>query len=289
MACPEQKVRVALDMEKMSLMNITIDLVMNAVVSNNANIPGGAIKISDKSFGIKTSGAYQNLEEIKNTVVNSYEGRIIYLKNIANVNFEYEDDNYLARVNGKKAIFITVNQKEGRNIFETKEQIDKVLAKFESGLDKDIQVAAVFEQSVDVFDRVNGFLTNMLQGGNLGLFMLVFGLAMIFIISPILTYFYGKRWYCSWVCGCGGLAETAGDSFRHLSISTQKAWKIERWLIHSVLVFSFVTTIAVIFTFLSNNPELSFITKNQFIYVIVGFLIVFTGALYLFKRIFKAF
>jgi hypothetical protein len=45
-----------------------------------------------------------------------------------------------------------------------------------------------------------------------------------------------------------GLAETAGDPFRHLSDSTQKSWKIERW-IHSVLVFSFVTTIAVIFTF----------------------------------------
>jgi polyferredoxin len=38
------------------------------------------------------------------------------------------------------------------------------------------------------------------------MFMLFFGIAMIFIISPILTYFYGKRWYCSWVCGCGGLA-----------------------------------------------------------------------------------
>jgi len=127
-------------------------------------------------------------------------------------------------------------------------------------------------------------LKGLLNGGNLGMFMLVFGIAMIFIISPILTYFYGKRWYCSWVCGCGGLAETAGDSFRHLSNSTQKVWKIERWMIHSVLVFSFVMTIAVIFTFLSNNPEMSFITKDQFIYGIVAFLVVFTGALYLFKR-----
>lgn len=127
-------------------------------------------------------------------------------------------------------------------------------------------------------------LTNMLQGGNLGLFMLIFGVAMIFVISPILTYFYGKRWYCSWVCGCGGLAETAGDSFRHLSNSSLKVWKIERWMIHLVLVFSFVMTIAVIFTFLSNNPDMSFITKEQFTYGIVAFLILFTGALYIFKR-----
>ncbi|WP_026976295.1 4Fe-4S binding protein [Flavobacterium tegetincola] len=127
-------------------------------------------------------------------------------------------------------------------------------------------------------------LTNMLNGGNLGMFMLVFGIAMIFIISPILTYLYGKRWYCSWVCGCGGLAETAGDSYRHLSNKSDTAWKIERWMIHLVLVFSFVMTIAVVFTFLSNNPEMSFITKDHFIWGIVGFLTVFTGALYVFKR-----
>jgi polyferredoxin len=127
-------------------------------------------------------------------------------------------------------------------------------------------------------------LKGLINGGSLGLFMLVFGIAMIFIISPILTYYYGKRWYCSWVCGCGGLAETAGDSFRQLSSKKQSAWKFERWLIHSVLVFSFVTTIAVIFTFLTNDPQLSIITRNQFIYGIVIFLILFTAVLYIFKR-----
>ena len=194
-ASPEQKVRVALDMEKMALMNITIEQVMNAVISNNANIPGGAIKISDKSFGIKTSGSYQNLEEIKNTVVNSYEGRIIYLKNIAEVNFEYEDDKYLARVNGEKAIFVTVNQKEGRNIFDTKAKIDKVLDKFKASLDKDIQLTTVFDQSVDVYERVNGFLSNMLQGiilvGAIILLALGFRSALIVMISIPLSVMIG--------------------------------------------------------------------------------------------------
>ena len=55
-------------------------------------------------------------------------------------------------------------------------------------------------------------------------------------------------------------------------------------MIHSVLVFSFVMTIAVLFTFLSDNPEISFITKDHFIWGIVSFLAVFTGALYIFKR-----
>lgn len=77
---------------------------------------------------------------------------------------------------------------------------------------------------------------------SLGIFMLLWGIIMFFIATPILTYYFGKRWYCSWVCGCGALAETAGDPYRQLSDKSLKAWKIERWMIHSVLVFVVLTT-----------------------------------------------
>ncbi len=111
-------------------------------------------------------------------------------------------------------------------------------------------------------------LTTLLGAGNVGLFMLLFGLAMVFIISPTLTYFYGKRWYCSWVCGCGGLAETAGDPFRHLSDKSLKAWKIERWMIHGVLVFVTLMTVAVIYSYYTGDRNV-LITKPIAIGLIV--------------------
>jgi len=70
--------------------------------------------------------------------------------------------------------------------------------------------------------RVDQFI----NAQTIGLFFLILGVFMVFVVSPWLTYKYGKRWYCSWVCGCGGLAETAGDSFRHLSDKGMKAWKL---------------------------------------------------------------
>ena len=72
--------------------------------------------------------------------------------------------------------------------------------------------------------------------GNIGMVMVLWAAGATLIATPALTYFFGKRWYCSWVCGCGGLAETLGDPWRQLSDKGTKAWKIERWLIHSVLL-----------------------------------------------------
>ena len=95
-------------------------------------------------------------------------------------------------------------------------------------------------------------LDQLLSSGAIGLFMLVWGIALFAIGVPVFTYFFGKRWYCSWVCGCGGLAETAGDPFRQLSSKKLKSWKIERWLIHSVLVFAIVMTIVTLINYFSN-------------------------------------
>lgn len=104
------------------------------------------------------------------------------------------------------------------------------------------------------FDAWN--LNSFTSAGFMGWFFLVFGLLMIFVISPTLTYFFGKRWYCSWVCGCGGLAETAGDPFRHLSDKSEKAWKLEQLLIYSILLFVILMTAGVLYTFRTGQPEL---------------------------------
>jgi ferredoxin-type protein NapH len=66
------------------------------------------------------------------------------------------------------------------------------------------------------------------------------------VIAPVLAVIYGKRWYCSWVCGCGGLANTAGDSFRHLSDKSEKAWRFERVSIYATLIITVVTTALVL-------------------------------------------
>ncbi|MFN2261527.1 MAG: 4Fe-4S binding protein [Psychroflexus sp.] len=128
--------------------------------------------------------------------------------------------------------------------------------------------------------RVDDFIS----AGNIGLALLLFGILSIFVITPILTYKYGKRWYCSWVCGCGGLAETAGDSFRHLSDKSTKAWKIERWMVHSVVVFVVMMTTAVIYTYLGYDAEKYWLTKGVFLFSVAGILTLVFAWVMIFKR-----
>ncbi|MBN2745881.1 MAG: efflux RND transporter permease subunit, partial [Bacteroidales bacterium] len=172
-ANPEQEVRVSLDLEKMAQMNITIEQVANAIKSNNANIPGGNINLGEKTFSVKTSGSISDLEQIRNTVVNSYMGRLIYLKNIAQVSFNHEDMRYYARYNladnelndsNEKAVFVIVKQKEGLNVLDITDACKPKIEDFNKTQTSDISVKYVFDQSVGVRGRINSFLGNLLQG-----------------------------------------------------------------------------------------------------------------------------
>lgn len=127
-------------------------------------------------------------------------------------------------------------------------------------------------------------LKNMLNGGLLGKVMLGSGLLLIFFISPYLTYRFGKRWYCSWVCGCGALAETAGDPFRQLSSKKLSVWKLERWSIHLVLVFVFLTTIALLWSFFGSASGKIYLSQSTFATGCVEFLSGLLGSIFFFKR-----
>lgn len=106
-------------------------------------------------------------------------------------------------------------------------------------------------------------LKELTSNGTLGLFMLGWGMALIIIAVPVFVYFFGKRWYCSWVCGCGGLAETLGDPYRQLSNKSVKAWNVERWMIHGVLAFAIVMTAGVIYTYWSGSSWVLFFDSYQ--------------------------
>ena len=118
-----------------------------------------------------------------------------------------------------------------------------------------------------------------LNEGTFGIFLFGWGVLLFAVGVPLFTYFFGKRWYCSWVCGCGGLAETVGDPYRHLSDKSLGAWKIERYLVHGVLAFAVLMTVWVSYTSFTGISELLGISSYD-VRSVYGFSIgfVFAGA-----------
>ena len=175
LAYPEREVRVALNPLKMSEMQVSVDAIEQAIQSNNANIPGGAVKVSGKLYNLKTSGSYDDLEQISNSVVGVHQGKVVYLKDVAAVFFDYADERWQARYNGARSLFITVQQKEGVNIFDIAQPANQLIEAW--SLPESMEIAYVFDQADGISERVSGFINNLLQG------ILLVGLVILLVLG----------------------------------------------------------------------------------------------------------
>jgi multidrug efflux pump subunit AcrB len=156
-AFPQQQVRVSVQLEKLAQYNIPLNKVLGAIQSENVNIPGGSIEMGEKKFNVKTSGNYKSIDEIKNTIVSNVNGKLVYVKDVADVNFNYEEQTYLARLNGKRGVFVTASRKMGTNIFDVEKEIRPVLAQFQKELPANITYKQSFDNAHSVRNRLGGF------------------------------------------------------------------------------------------------------------------------------------
>lgn len=154
-AYPVRELRVEIDLARMAALKLSPSTLINALQSENANIPGGSLDAGGRSFSLKTSGAYASLDEVRDTIVAGSGGQIIRVRDIAQVRWEQGQENYTARFNGRRAVFVTASQKDGQNIFVTREAIEERLKRFEKTLPPRIVLERGFEQAENVANRLD--------------------------------------------------------------------------------------------------------------------------------------
>ena len=151
---PDKMIRVELKIDKMSQMHIPLNAVLGSIQSESVNIPGGSVDAGTQAFNIQTSGSYKNVDEVKNTIVYSVNGKNILLKDIADVTFEFERNVYVTRLNTHRCIFVVAALKPNENITAAQKVYKPAIEKFKSTLPPGIDLIQNFDQAVNVDNRL---------------------------------------------------------------------------------------------------------------------------------------
>ena len=117
-----------------SCVHISLDEVFSAVQNAAQNLPGGHANGGDRRFTVRTSGDYQSLQQIEDTVIRGSQGKFIYLRDIAQISLGETIPTYRAKLNGEKAVFVSVVQRKGSQIFNVMEGIQAQIDKFNSNI-----------------------------------------------------------------------------------------------------------------------------------------------------------
>jgi len=153
-AYPEPEVRVAIDLERMGRAGITLAQVEMAIRGENASIPGGAVDVGLRKYNLKTSGSYDTVEEVAETVVASRGGRIVKLRDVAEVSWSTGEERYTGRFRGTRAIFVTAQAKDRVDVFAVRNGIYERLDRFEALLPDHVRLERGFDQTRNVKHRL---------------------------------------------------------------------------------------------------------------------------------------
>jgi len=154
-AYPLRELRIEVDLRRMAELNLTPGLLVEALQSENSNLPAGTLDLGSRSFTLKTSGSYANLDQVRDTVVASRNGAITRVRDIGEVFWADQPWNYIGRFNGERAVFVTANQKDGFNILKVRDRIATAVADFEERVPGRIRLEWGFDQSRNVAHRLN--------------------------------------------------------------------------------------------------------------------------------------
>lgn len=174
----EREVKVDVDIAKLNHYNVRFDDIISSIMNENKTIPGGTIDVGNSSFMVRVPGEFTEPYLIENIIVKLKDGAPIYVKDLADVSYGFEDRQTYARLNGHNAVSIDVSKRVGENIIHIADEIKQLLESKRSELPEDLQLYITTDQSKDIKRMVHELENNILSGLVLVLIVLFFFLGV---------------------------------------------------------------------------------------------------------------
>src|ERR1051325_4454459 len=111
-------------------------------------------RLGNRRFDLQTSGADQSIDDVKTTGVTAKNGNVITVGDVADVVIRPADDVYIGRYDGKRCAFITVKMREGRNIFDVRDDVLAAVDAFRPEVPASMSVQIGFDQAKNVKHRL---------------------------------------------------------------------------------------------------------------------------------------
>lgn len=177
----EKEVQVNVDMHKLQANSMSFSDIEGALQWENMSISGGEAKIEGTRRSIRTIGEFTSIEEIKNIIVKNEDDNIVYLRDVADVEEEYEEPTSYARLNQQPVVSLQVVKKSGENLLNATDQIFEILKdiKEKQLLPKDLKITPTNDQSIMVRQQLSNLENNLIS-------------SIIFVVL-ILYFFLGTR------------------------------------------------------------------------------------------------
>lgn len=144
----EREIRVEVDWQRLAAYGMSVSTVENALKMENLNVPAGYVTEGTREFTIRTIGEFDIIDEIANVVLDTEDGRPIYLRDVATVTDTHKEVRSYARFNGQPSVSLAVRKEAGANTVVVSDAVHRALEKLPEKLPPGVEFAVTSDSAV---------------------------------------------------------------------------------------------------------------------------------------------
>jgi len=140
---PTREIKVNVNPNKLQAYNMSISQISTILQAENITIPGGNIKVGKNDFAVRVPGEFTNINDIRNIVLINFNGKVIKLKDVADVKDSFKEKDEFARTKNGLGVAFIVQKQSGANTLDVIKATRKKMAEIKKQLPKDIKISEI--------------------------------------------------------------------------------------------------------------------------------------------------
>ena len=152
----QRQVQVDLDIHALQAKGLSPSDVVNAINAQNIIAPSGTMKIDRFEYAIETNSAPSVIAELNNMPIRTANGAIIYIRDVAHVRDGSPPQTNIVRVDGRRAILMSIMKTGSASTLDIIEGIHTKLAEMKGRLPQQLAISSLSDQSIFVRGAIKG-------------------------------------------------------------------------------------------------------------------------------------
>ena len=181
---PQREIQVYCDPNKLEAYGLTVAGISQIIAAENKNVPSGTIDIGSNAYSLRVEKEFTSADQMLNVVVGHYNGKTIYLRDVARVVDGVEERYQEAYINGISGAQIVIQKQADANTVNVIKGVKKAMKDIQKGLPSDIEIKTVVDGSDNILNTLNSLKETII---------------VTFLIVMLVVYLFLGRWRATFI------------------------------------------------------------------------------------------
>ena len=171
---PKREVHVYVDPNRLEAYNLSVEQIASVIGAENRNVPGGSFDIGSNTYALRVQGEFEETSQMEKIPVGSFQGKIIYLSDVAKIVDSLEERTQQTYNNGKEGAMIVIQKQSGANSVEISNKVMAMLPSLEKNLPSDVKIGVIVDTSDNIRNTIAALVETVM-------YALLFVMIVVFV------------------------------------------------------------------------------------------------------------